>query len=210
MIELVLTTKNSPQMSIVPPTARYNEKEVMILPNFQYVSLMQRKDQLPMKNAPNKLYPHKIFTLAEIPYQNNISKIEGVEDYLVIWFDIYAQEQELEMFKIKFPNRFRLVRTEEQLFELLRRCTKCHLILQGSLAFYLIPYLGRVACLAYKIRGIFMWTSQQGIKEKKQLLNEMRGGYQYIVREVFYNSLKDIITTIHNNEVLEAQGKVVA
>ncbi len=163
-------------MSIVPPTAKYNEKEVIILPNFQYVSLMQRKDQLPMEGAPNKLYQHRIFTLAEIPYQNNISKIEGVEDYLVIWFDINANENELEIFKIKFPNRFRLVRTEEQLFELLRRCTKCHLILQGSLAFYLIPYLERVACLAHKIRGIFRWAKQQGVKEKQRLHNNRRGG----------------------------------
>jgi len=44
MMEIYLTEKNSPQMSIAPPSTRYDEKEVILLPNFQFITLMVRKE----------------------------------------------------------------------------------------------------------------------------------------------------------------------
>jgi len=100
MMEIYLTEKNSPQMSIVPPKPRYKqEKEVMLLPNFQFITLMVRIVQRGTKEDPEKFIHHRIITTVELPYQDNLSKISQVETSLVIWFDLSSNEDELELFE---------------------------------------------------------------------------------------------------------------
>jgi len=38
-------------------------------------------------------------TLAELPFQDNVSKIYDTENSLVIWFDIFTDKAELMLFE---------------------------------------------------------------------------------------------------------------